>query len=145
MNCVIELFLLERRFNSKKNSNYSSSEIDKWLNNYVTNFNCRWQQCCAFESTTVKIQKTISLIREWIRKLQRLLISIMTSYSSLSFRLLCHATQTFKNNKSHVLDLTCFPANSFQILHLSGSQFCLWSLFLAIFLSSLLVSFFSTR
>ena len=77
--CVIELFLLERRFNSKKNSNYSSSEIDKWLHNYVTNFNCRWQQCRALESKTEKIQKTISLIREWIRKLQRLLISMMTS------------------------------------------------------------------
>lgn len=36
--------------------------------------------------------------------------SIMTLYSSLGFRLLCHATQTFVSNKSHVLDLTCFLA-----------------------------------
>ena len=34
--------------------------------------------------------------------------SIMILYSSLSFRVLCHATETFMNNKSHVLDLT-FP------------------------------------
>ena len=36
--------------------------------------------------------------------------SIMTLYSSLGFRLLCHATQTFVSNKLHVLDLTCFLA-----------------------------------
>ena len=62
--CVIELFLLKRRFNLKKNSNYSSSEIDKWLHNYVTNFNLTVTDSSTrhLKARPKKIQKTISLI-----------------------------------------------------------------------------------
>ena len=100
MVCVIELFLLERRFNSKKNSNFSDSEIDKWSHNHFnlwsfTNFN-------SLSLTTVpRIWKQHRENREMLiwGRIQNLSV-IVTLYSSRCFHLLCHATQTFKNNKS---------------------------------------------